>query len=159
MDSTKLVLLFPTASTTPAQALMPGVYDVAVTNPGGAVATLSTGVEVVPPPSLTSAVATASFSTGAATPVQLDGTGFRTGAVPSVTISPSGTPATVIPLTGVVVVSATRLTATVPAGTPEGTYDVTVTNPDGCSATIFRGLLLRELPLAPCTSTRASAGS
>jgi len=151
VDSGKLVLLFPTANTSPAVTLAPGTYDLTVANPNDASATLTAGIEVVPPPALTNAAVTAPFSTASDTPVQIDGSGFRPGAVPAVTIVPTGATSPVTALTGVTVVSAAQLTATVPAGTPEGVYDLTVVNPEGCGATLFRGLSLREISLGILT--------
>lgn len=151
VDSGKLVLLFPTANTTPGVTLAPGTYDLTVANPNAKASTLSTGIEVVPPPALANAFVTSPFSTAADTPVEIDGSGFRAGATPVVTIVPTGTTSPVTTLTSVTVVSGTQLTAVVPAGTPEGVYDLTVTNPEGCSATLFRGLNLRMISLGILT--------
>lgn len=60
------------------------------------------------------------------TAITVTGTGFATG----VTVTVGGVAAT-----GVVVVNATTVTATVPAGLPLGVTDVVVTNPDTQSAT------------------------
>jgi hypothetical protein len=42
------------------------------------------------------------------------------------------------------VLSATRLAVTIPLGMADGTYDVTVTNPDGKSAVLSDALVIRD---------------
>lgn len=67
-------------------------------------------------------ISPASGSAGAATNVTINGTNFQNGA----TVQIGGTVAL-----NVVVVEDSQITATVPAGMGAGTYDVSVTNPDG----------------------------
>ena len=76
-----------------------------------------------------------SLSSGIARGVTVAGAGFW--ATPAVDLVAGAEP---IALTGVVFVHSAELTATVPAGTPLGTYDVVVTNPDGQSAVLEEGL-------------------
>jgi hypothetical protein len=71
-----------------------------------------------------------SVSQDVATTITLTGADFTSGAG----VSLSGAEA--VTLTNVTVVSATQATAVVPAGAALGTYDVTLTNPDGQSATL-----------------------
>ncbi|MDQ6802633.1 MAG: IPT/TIG domain-containing protein [Acidobacteriota bacterium] len=115
--------------TTPAHA--PGAVDVVVTT-GGQTATAS-GAFTYVAPSVTS-ISPNTGSTAGGTVVNINGTGFQTGA----TVTIGG-----IAATDVSVVSSTTITAKTPigpatqqAGQPR---DVVVTNPDGTTATLTRG--------------------
>lgn len=70
--------------------------------------------------------------------ITVSGTDFQSGAI--VSLSVYGNLTTTF-------VSATILTAVVPAGIPIGQYDVTVTNPDLTTASLMNGLTV-EAPLA-----------
>lgn len=100
-------------------------YKFGCTGLGGS-ASDSVTVNVNPPPlpPTTASITPSTGSTGGGTPVTITGTGFRPGA--TVTFG-------VVAANGVVVVSATRITALAPAHAA-GTVDVVVTNPDGQSA-------------------------
>lgn len=138
VDKTHLALQMPTEATTPAKALTPGNYTVTVTNANGKSGGLDNVLQVVPPPTITAVKPLDPFSQTAATRVEIDGTGFRPGAIPTVTASATGLPT--FTLTNVTVVSDTQLTAEVPAATPAGTYDLTVLNPEGCAFTLPKSL-------------------
>ena len=77
--------------------------------------------------------------------VEIEGSGFHAdlegGWQPSVRISRAGEPAR--PLYFVTVMSPTLITAQPQADTPPGTYDLTVTNPEGCAASRPGGLVVR----------------
>ncbi|AKJ07164.1 Hypothetical protein AA314_08790 [Archangium gephyra] len=138
VSATQLDVDVPTRDTSPAQELAPGNYSVEVKNPSGTSGQLADALLVVPPPTLTSAVAPEGFTQTAPSPVELAGTGFRTGEVPTIVIRGTGLPE--VTLTDVAVVSTTRVTANVPPNTPAGTYDVVITNPEGCAFTLPQGL-------------------
>jgi hypothetical protein len=107
----------------------PGGVDVKVTNTDGQNATLTNGFTYVgsnPPPT----IASMSPNTGPAaggTTVSITGSRFLSGA----NVSFGG-----IVATRVNVISATSLTAIAPAASARGPVNVTVTNPDGQSATV-----------------------
>jgi hypothetical protein len=109
-----------------------GTVDVTVTGPGGTSATSSADKFTYgPPPSAptVSAVSPASGSVSGGTAVTVTGTNFAAGD----TVAFGGSAAT-----GVVVNSATSITANAPAGNASkvgGTVDVTVTGPGGTSPT------------------------
>jgi hypothetical protein len=105
----------------------PGVYNLTVTNPDNASATLANSITVkLPAPNLTT-VNPNSGANNASTPISLNGTNFVSGA--TVRLGAAN-------LSGVAFVSAIKLTATVPAGLNQGVYDLTVTNPDGQISTL-----------------------
>ncbi|MCY1081600.1 hypothetical protein [Archangium lansingense] len=140
VSANQLDLDVPTRDTSPAQELAPGNYTVEVKNPSGTTGQLADALLVVPPPTLTSATAPEGFTQTAPSPVELVGTGFRTGEVPTAVIRGTGLPE--VTLTDVAVVSATRVTANVPPNTPAGTYDMVLTNPEGCAFTLPQGLVI-----------------
>jgi hypothetical protein len=103
--------------------------------------------EAAAAPTLTS-VAPLLGSRGGGTAITLTGTGFVAGA----TVTVGGAPAA-----GVVVGSATSITATTPAGTP-GAAVIVVTNPDTQSATLSGAFTYQEWPptvggVAPASGT------
>ena len=107
---------------TPAQ--VPGLVDVSVANPDGAVATLTAAFTFVRAAPTIQGVAPSSGPVSGGTVITVVGTGF----VPGITVSVgSGT------ATNVVVVSGELLRAVVPAGAV-GVVDVVVTNAEGQSA-------------------------
>jgi hypothetical protein len=111
-------------------ALPPGVYDVTVTDPTGKSGTLKAALTIVPPPDITSIMPNP-VSNGMNTTITIKGDNFRM--TPTVSIAQAGM--TSIALGSVTFVDAQTITAVVAAGTPAGTYTLTLTNPDGCSAT------------------------
>lgn len=100
--------------------------DVIVTNPDAQQATRVDGFRYLFPGPTVSAVSPSSGPSSGGTSITITGTNFVAG--PSVLVG--GNPAT-----GVVRVSATQISAVVPAGTP-GLADVLVSNSDGQSATL-----------------------
>ncbi|WP_158625207.1 IPT/TIG domain-containing protein [Corallococcus terminator] len=123
----------PTRDSTPSSQLAPGTYTVAVTNPLGGTATLEDGLRVVPAPTLQSITAPQGFFYGGGSPLVIEGSGFRSDALPLITLHRAGEEDTT--LFTLTVVSDTRIEAEVPPTTPEGTYDLVLTNPEGCSVT------------------------
>jgi hypothetical protein len=89
------------------------------------------------------------------TPITLIGNGF----VPTPTVSlVTGT--TVTAIQHVAFVSSTSLTAVIPAGAvPSGTYDLRVTNPNGCGATIAGGMKVVDQQPPTVLSVEPSAGT
>jgi hypothetical protein len=121
----------------------PGTYtNTVVAESGGVSGAASVTVEADPAPTL-SGVSPATASVGQS--VTLSGANFVTGA--SVTIGTT-------PATNVSVSNAQTATFTVPAGTVGGTYDVTLTNPDGQSGTLA-GALTVQVVVAFSQSTAA----
>jgi photosystem II stability/assembly factor-like uncharacterized protein len=120
-------------ATTPPHAA--GTVDVVVTNPDSQSATRAAGYSYFAPPTLTG-VMPATGSLGGGTAVTLTGSAFRAG----VAVRFGGTLAT-----GVVVVSATTITATTPPHAA-GAVDVVVTNSDSQSATLAGGFTYGEAP-------------
>lgn len=145
VSSGRLTLTLPTADTTPPRALATGSYGVTVRNPSGLEGSAAGVVVVVPPPTLASATDEGTYSQGAAGTLRLTGTGFRTADVPGVVLRGGGLAE--VTITEVTVVSATEVTGVIPAGTAPGTYDVVLTNPEGCAATLPAGLVLSDLRL------------
>lgn len=116
-----------------------GTYTVVVTNPEPAncSSTAEITVEVVPPPDLTD-VTPSRICTGGGT-IGLLGEGFRPGATVTAGTLEAGT----------VVVEAGGMAATASfgLGLDAGTYDVTITNPEGCSDTLTDALEVVEGPI------------
>jgi large repetitive protein len=119
-----VTVLSSTALTAVAPAVSAGTVGVTVTTSAGtSVTTPADQFTYVAPPTVTG-VTPANGPAAGGTTVTIAGTGFVTGATVRV-----GS----LPATGVVVDSATRITATTPAGS--GVADVTVTTPYGASPT------------------------
>lgn len=95
---------------------------------------ITTTLLAADPPSITS-VDPVSVTDDVATTVTLTGANFMPGATVSMT---DGTDT--YPLSDVSTISGSTLTAVVPAGLPEGMYDVVVTNPDDQTATLSEGI-------------------
>ncbi|MGD0696946.1 MAG: IPT/TIG domain-containing protein [Terriglobia bacterium] len=133
--------------TTPAHA--PGTVNVTVTNPDGSSVTQTGGFTYGLPPSITS-VTPNSGPDGGGTIVTITGAEFQQGA----TVKFGSGMATNV----VVSSSAQTIQATTPVQGP-GTVDVTVTNPDGRSATLKSGFTytgtLIVTAIAPNTGTTA----
>lgn len=145
VSPTQLDLDVPTRDTSPAADLAPGSYTVEVKNPSGATGSLADALLVVPPPTLTGADAPGGFTQTAPSAVELTGSGFRTDEAPTVVLRAAGLPD--VTLTDVAVSSATLVTANVPPNTAAGTYDVVLTNPEGCSFTLPQGLVISYVRL------------
>jgi hypothetical protein len=119
--------------------LPPGTYTAVVTNPAPADCSSEAAItlEVVPPPDLLS-IAPSRICTGGGSFV-LGGTGFRAGATvtagsltaASVDVAPGGASAT----------------AMFGLGLDPGTYDVTITNPEGCTDTLPAAVTVVEGPI------------
>ena len=106
-----------------------GVWSVTIQNADGCSSTLDNALTVAPPPTITSVVPSSAWN-GQDTTVTITGTGFRD--TPTVAIAAAGGTSIMLAAT---FVDAEHVTAVVPKGTAAGSYTLTVTNPDGCSAT------------------------
>jgi hypothetical protein len=131
--------------------LMPGVYDVTVTNPDKHSATLARSLAVVPPPSVTSVVPANVCVAQGDHSVVINGANFlQVGtAVPLVTlIAPDGTTVTAespmmagcFQIAGSnfdMISECTTMMVVIPMGSPVGTYSLVVSNPApaACSST------------------------
>ncbi|RKG77624.1 hypothetical protein D7W82_33600 [Corallococcus sp. CA049B] len=124
----------PTRDSTPSNTLPPGAYSVSVTNPLGGTSELEDALRVVPPPEITSLTVPGGFRYNAASPLVIEGRGFRSDALPLIVLQRQGEEDQ--PLFTLTVVSDTRIETEVPPATPEGTYALTITNPEGCSVTL-----------------------
>ena len=153
VNATTITATTPSATNT-------GLVDVVVMNPDQQTATLRSGYtySTAPPAPTVTAVSPNTGSTAGGTSVTITGSGFA--ATP--TVSFGGTAAT-----GVAVVSATTLTATVPARAA-GVVNVVVTNPDAQSGTLTNGYAYLPSPgasryyaVTPCRlfDTRNSSGA
>lgn len=129
--------------TTPAGTA--GAQDVVVTNPDDRTGTLAGGFTYRDPPTVTG-IAPASGTAAGGTTVTVSGTGFVAGA--AVTL---GTAAASV--TGV---TDTTITAVTGRGAA-GTVPVTVTNPEGQSATLDAAFTYEPLPPAPVVASIAPA--
>ncbi|RKH39834.1 hypothetical protein D7Y23_35745 [Corallococcus sp. AB050B] len=123
----------PTRDTTPSSSLPPGTYRVSVTNPLGGTSELEDALRVVPPPAITNLSTPGGFNYGGGSPLVIEGSGFRSDALPLIVLQRDGEEDQ--PLFTLTVVSDTRIETEVPPATPEGTYALTLTNPEGCSVT------------------------
>lgn len=144
-----LVAQFPTANTQPPATLEPGTYSLTLQNPNGEAATASDSLLVVPPPTFVSVTAPNGFGVGVPNQLLITGSGFRTGAPPKIELSGANLPT--VALTDVTVLSATQVSGNVPADTPAGTYDLTLTNPEGCSFTQPAAVTIQYLVLGTLT--------
>ncbi|WP_158621767.1 IPT/TIG domain-containing protein [Corallococcus aberystwythensis] len=135
----------PTRDSTPSNVLPPGTYTVAVTNPLGGTSELEGALRVVPPPVITSITAPQGFHYSAGSPLVIEGSGFRSDALPLIVLQREGEEDQ--PLFTLTVVSDTRIETEVPPATPEGTYAVTLTNPEGCAVTRPQALTVAYAPL------------
>ncbi|HEX7706030.1 MAG TPA: IPT/TIG domain-containing protein, partial [Thermoanaerobaculia bacterium] len=125
--------------TTPAHAA--GLVDVTVTNPDTQSDVLEDGFTYVAPAPTISGISPSGGPSTGGTEVTITGTGFQSGA--EVTFAGNQ-------CTGLTVVNATTITCTTPS-MPAGTVDVTVTNPDGQSATLaaaFNAFQAEAIPTA-----------
>lgn len=115
-----------------------GLYDVKVINPDGQSATLADGLEITgtPPPTVTSVTPTSGWDQED-TKITITGEDFVS--TPQVTIGTTSAK-------NVAFVDDTSINATVPAGMAAGTYDITVTNPDGFSGTLAGAFMVSYTP-------------
>lgn len=123
----------------PMEDVPPGIYTIVLTNPEPAncSTTEAITVEVVPPPDLTD-VTPARICTGGGT-LGLIGEGFRDGA--GVTVGDLDASGVVVEPGGM------AATATFGVGLLPGTYDLTITNPEGCSDTLVDAVDVVEGPI------------
>lgn len=158
--STELLRInLPTRDSAPSNTLPPGTYAVSVTNPLGGTSALEDALRVVPPPVITNVTAPEGFRYNAASPLIIEGSGFRSDALPSIVLQRDGEEDQ--PLFTVTVVSDTRIETEVPQATPEGTYALTLTNPEGCSVTRPQALTIAypqpgPLPVSPSSDSATS---
>ncbi len=124
----------PTTDSTPAVTLAPGMYAVEVRNPTGGTGELAEALVVVAPPTLTRVTAPNGFNAAEPSPLVIEGTAFQPGTAPALVLR--GADGTEQPLSTFTVVSETRIDAELPTGTPEGTYALVITNPEGCAFTL-----------------------
>lgn len=127
-------------ATAPAQAA--GAVTITVTNPDGQSVTANGYTYVVPPPAI-SGVTPATGPSNGGTLVEIDGSGFQSGA----TVTFGGKPAQSVPS-----VSSTAILAITPAGSASEEQgvplDVTVRNPDGQSVTKTQAFQYTSAPLS-----------
>jgi hypothetical protein len=120
--------------------LSPGLYDLSVQNPDGQIATLTQALTVMSsttallPPQIT-AISPISATNDLTTTLTVSGSNFVAGAQARLGASYT------LPTT---FISPNVLTATLSPGRPSGSYTVTVTNPDGQSATLSNGFALAQ---------------
>ncbi|NNC00480.1 hypothetical protein HI113_42200 [Corallococcus exiguus] len=144
----------PTRDSTPSNTLPPGAYSVFVTNPLGGTSELEDALRVVPPPEITNLTAPDGFRYNVASPLVIEGRGFRADALPLIVLQRQGEEDQ--PLFTLTVVSDTRIETEVPPATPEGTYALTLTNPEGCSVTRPQALTITYPRLGALSVSPAS---
>ncbi|WP_164021855.1 hypothetical protein [Pyxidicoccus trucidator] len=136
-----LLVDVPTRDSTPPVELLAGSYAVEVSNPVGGSASLADALVVVAPPVVTRVVPPPDgYSFGSASPIVIEGTDFQPGTFPVIVLR--GADGTTQSLFTLSVASPTRIETEIPPGTPEGTYDVVLTSPEGCGATIPQALTI-----------------
>jgi hypothetical protein len=145
--ATNVVVVSATQITATSPAGTAGAVTVTVTNPGGLSGSLTNGFTYGAP--TVSSVAPNTGSIGGGTAVTITGTNFAAGA--TVTF---GTTAA----TGVVVASATKITATTPASVL-GAVTVTVTNPGGQSGSLTNGFTYAVFPTVSSLSPNSGAAA
>lgn len=134
MSSTQLSATFGGASA----MFTPGMqYDLTVTNPDGCHDTLAHAVTAVPGPVVFFADPPVVYN-GITTRVTLYSTSITPPLV-SVVVQ-SGTSAPITLTASIDPAHPHRILATIPMGTPAGTYDISVTDSSGCPATLPMGL-------------------
>ncbi len=153
-------------------SLMPGEYDVSVTNPAPVDCSSSKSLRmaIVPPPAITELKPPSICDDGSDKTVDILGTNLLTvnapgmGALPTVTLTINGMSSTVMlamnspdpadctdlvkDIPGAAVKACTRLSILVPKEDKFGDYDVTVKNPEpvACSATAPKKLSIAPVP-------------
>ena len=153
------LLSFTTSTTT-----SPGTYPISVNgtdqcqsgaSSGSTTVTLTVTGSPVPVPTPSANVPTVistsvtSFVQAAGGVTTLVGTNLQSGA----TVKIGATSATLVTF-----VSATQLVVTVPPGIPTGSYNLTVTNPDGSTATLNNALTITLAAASPSPSASAGGG-
>jgi IPT/TIG domain len=133
-------------ATTPAHAA--GAVTVTVTNSNGLSGSLASGFTYIAPPTVTG-VSPSSGTTAGGTAVTITGTNFAAGATVTFGIAAA---------TNVVVVSATQITATTPAGSA-GAVTVTVTNPGSQSGSLANGYTYVVVPTVTSVSPNNGAAT
>lgn len=140
--------------------LTAGSYTLRVENPNGNAGAIESAVQIVPPPQL-SAIEPTSGMNSETTPVALTGVSFRAaadGTQPAVTFTPVGG-GTGTPISNSRLASSTQVDADVQPGIAAGFYDVTITNPEGCSATLPNAFeVIQPLPIDLCTTVNPGFG-
>ena len=130
-------------------------YDVSVTVPEGCSGTRTALFTLFPPPTVTAVAPQSVCVDRPSATVTITGTNFHTFEGRSPTVTLGTTPPTT--LNNVRVVSATSITAEVPSTTPPGgPYDVTVTSPVRCGATLPRAFTYWGAPTITAALTQAS---
>ncbi|MHB8652852.1 MAG: IPT/TIG domain-containing protein [Terriglobia bacterium] len=154
LEPSNIIVISGTKITATTPGHPAGPAAVTVTNPDGGTVTLQSGFTYGLPPSITSVAPTLVASTGG-TVVIITGSQFQPGA----TVTFGGVPATGI----VVSANGTSIQATAPAGTAGTTANITVTNPDGGTATLPSGLTYLLFPIitsvSPASGTSAGGTS
>jgi hypothetical protein len=121
-------------------------YDLIYTDKNGTRLVLPNAITVVPGITIAAVDPSAAYH-GVDFPTSIYGTGM--GGVVSATVRLGG--GEPVALTGVTAVDANRADAVVPRGLPPGDYDVTVTNADGCTATLPSALkVVGDLTVSVC---------
>ena len=133
--ATNVVVVNSTTITATTPGGNAGAATVTVTNPGGQAGSLANGFTYVASPTVSS-VSPNNGPVAGGTAVTITGTNFATGT----TVTFGGTAAT-----NVMVVSATQITATTPAGST-GAVTVTVTNPGVPSGSLANGFTYVVIP-------------
>jgi hypothetical protein len=137
-DADRMFLDIPTRDTTPPAELPPGHYALQVKNLGGGTAELADLLVVVPPPQVTRVTAPQGFISDGISPIVVEGTNFRPDTFPVMKLRRTG--AEEVEVFTLAVDTPTRISTELPPGTPEGTYDFVLTNPEGCSFTLPNAL-------------------
>jgi hypothetical protein len=145
-----LLLDVPTRDSTPPVDLPEGRYAVEVSNPAGGTASLADALVVVPPPTVTRVVPPPNgYRFSEASPILVEGTGFQTDTFPVIVLRRAdGTTQSLFTLD---VPSPTQIETEIPPGTAEGTYDLVLTNPDGCVTTLPGAITLTYARLGTLT--------
>ena len=147
-EATNVVVNSPTSLTATVPAGVEGPVEVLVTTQGGATGRVSAGYTYGTPAPTVTAISPSSGLTSGGTSVTITGTGFigATGVTFGATAAASYT-----------VNSATRITATSPAGS--GTVGVVITTPDGTSATSAASQFTYKSSIADLSALSISAGT
>lgn len=137
-DSGRMFLDIPTRDTSPAADLPEGSYALEVKNLVGGTHELPELLVLVPPPQVTRVTAPQGFRADEITPIVVEGTGFRPDTFPVLSLQRAGADA--LEVFTLAVESPTRLSTELVPGTPAGTYDFVLTNPEGCTSTLPNAL-------------------
>jgi len=146
-DATDVVVVTDTQITAKTPAIAPDFSqgadsaDVVVTNPDSQSGTLTSGFTYIPPPTVKS-ISPSRSPTSGGIEVIATGENFQNGATVKIGVNAA---------TDVVVVSSTKITAKIPAGSSEKA-DVTVINPDAQSDTLTDGFTYVSPPTVTAIS-------